>query len=77
MSNITVNIMFGWCGIIVATNRNHIIADILTAPEGIYHLNVESTEWMVSTYQDCTMRTAAEGGIMFTRINPDQIIALK
>ena len=44
MSNITVNIILGWCGISIATNCNHIIADMLTAPEGIDHLNDESTE---------------------------------
>ena len=77
MSNITVNIMFGWCGIIVATNRNRIIADIITAPEGIDHLNDESTEGLLSTYRDYADRTASDREITFTRIQQRQIIALQ
>ena len=50
MSNITVNIMLGWCGISIATNRNHIIADMFNALEGVDHLNEESKEGLLSAY---------------------------
>ena len=50
MANITAKIMLGWCGIIVATNRNRIIAYMLTAPEGLNHLKEESMEGLLSTY---------------------------
>ena len=77
MANITVNIMLGWCGISITTNRNHIIADMLTAPKGIDHLNDESTEGMLSTYRDNTKRTAANRKIKCTQIQQRQIISLK
>ena len=63
MAYIAVNIILLWCGIIVATNRNHIIADMLTAPEVINHLNEESTEGLCSTYQDYAKRTASDGNL--------------
>ena len=50
MAYIAVNIILLWCGIIVATNRNHIIADMLTALEGVDHLNEESKEGLLSAY---------------------------
>ena len=77
MAEITVNTMLGWCGISVAANRNRIIADMLSAPEGIDHLNDESTEGLLSTYRDYAKRSVAEGKITFTRIQQRRIIALK
>ena len=50
MANITVNVMLGWCGIIVVANPNSIIADMLTTSEGINHLNNEFTEGLLFTY---------------------------
>ena len=51
MSDITVNIILGWCSISVVTNQNSIIADMLDATEGINHIKDESTEGLLSTYQ--------------------------
>ena len=69
--------MIGWCDISVATNRNRINADMLTAPEGIDHINDESTEGMLSTYRDYAKRAAPDGEIVFTQIQQRLIIALK
>ena len=77
MANITVNIMLGWCGITVAANRNCIIANMITAPEGINHLNDESTEGLLSTYWDYAKRVAADWKITLTQIKQRRIIALK
>ena len=77
MANITVNIMLGWCGISVTINRNRIIADVLTTPEVIDHINDKYSEGLLSTYRDYAKRTAVDRKIMITRIQKIQIIAFK
>jgi hypothetical protein len=77
MATIATTTLLTWCGISTARNCNRIIADMNSAPEGLDHLNDESTEGLMSMYRDYTKRTVADGKIIFTRIQQRRIIALK
>ena len=48
MSNISINFILGWCGILVAAQRNRITSDLLIAPEVLGHFYNESTEELMS-----------------------------
>ena len=59
-----------------AAARNRIIADMMSPPEGLKHLNGEISEEMVGTFRDYDRRDAADGNIIFTRVQQSRLINL-
>ena len=45
-----------WCGMSTTTARNRIIADMMSLPEGLKHLNGETSEQMLVTFRDYARR---------------------
>jgi hypothetical protein len=74
---ITINTILTWCGITNAGQRTRIVAELLSAPEGLMHLNDESTEAMQATFRDYSRRDAADGKIIFNRVQQKRLISLK
>jgi hypothetical protein len=74
---ITNNVILTWCGISTVNQRARIIAEMISAPEGLKHFNDETTEGMVSTFRDYSRRDAEDGKIVFTRVEHKRIISLK
>ena len=50
---------------------------MMSAPEGLTHFNDETTEGMISTFRDYSRRDAADGKIVFTRVQQKRLISLK
>jgi hypothetical protein len=70
-------IILTWCRVSVAAQRTRIINEMMSAPEGLNHFNNESTEGMVSTFQDYGRRDVADGKIIFSRVQQKRLISLK
>ena len=51
-----------------AAARNRIIADMMSPPEGLKHLNDEILEEMLGKFREYARRYAADGNIVFTRV---------
>ena len=51
MATATTSIM-KWCGITISAQRTRIMNELLIAPEGMRHINDESTEGMIDTFWD-------------------------
>ena len=66
-----------WCGFSLAATRNIIIDDMLSAPEGLEHLNQQITDGLMSMYREYAKISVADGKIIFTRIHQRRVIALK
>ena len=77
MPNTSINTILGWCSISVAAQRARITSDLLSAPEGLEHFYNESTEELLSTFQEYRRRDAADGKINFTQVQQKRLIALK
>ena len=77
MANISITVILGWCGISVAAQRTRITSDLLSEPEGLGHFYNESTEELLSTFRDYGRRDAADGKIIFARVQQKILIALK
>ena len=45
-----------WRGMSTTTARNRIIADMMSPPEGLKHLNGETSEEMLGTFRDYAWR---------------------
>ena len=58
---IATTMILRWCGITTNANKNTIIAEILSPPEGLTHLNDETDEGMMSTFRDFGRRDANDG----------------
>ena len=50
---------------------------LLIAPDGMGHLNGESTEGMIATFQDYGRRDVDYGKIIFNRVQQKSMISLK
>ena len=66
-----------WCGITISVQRTKIMNELLISPEGMRHLNDESTEGMIATFQDYGHRDVAYGKIIFNRVQQKLMISLK
>ena len=62
---ITTNTIIGWCGITTNANKNTIVAELLSSPEGLGHLSDETEEGMIATFCDFGRRDANDGKIIF------------
>ena len=58
------------------TSRNRIIADIMSPPVGLKHLNGERSKEMLGTFRDYTRRDKEDGNIIFTRVQQRRLISL-
>ena len=56
MATIPIPIIFQWCGMSTTTARNIIIADTMSPPEGLKHLNGETSKEMLGTFRDYASR---------------------
>ena len=66
-----------WCGFSLAATRNIIIDDMLSAPEGLEHLNQQITDGLMSMYREYSKISVADGKIIFTCIQQRRVISLK
>ena len=66
-----------WCGIIILAPRTRIMNELLIAPEGMRHLNDESTEGMIATFREYCRRDVADGKIIFNKVQQKRMISLK
>ena len=66
-----------WCGITISAQRTRIMNKLLIAPEGMRHLNDESTEGMIATFRDYVCRYIADGKILFNRVQQKRMISIK
>ena len=76
MAIIPIATIFQWCGMTTAAARNRIIADMMSPPEGLKHLNGETSEEILGTFRDYARRDAADGKIIFTRVQQRRLIFL-
>ena len=74
---ITNNVILTWCGISIANQRVRIIAEMMSAPEGLTHFNDKTTEGMISTFRDYSRRDADDGKIVVNRVQQKRLISLK
>ena len=74
---IPITAILKWCGITITAQRNRIMNKLLIAPEGMRHLNDESTKGMIATFRDYGRRDVADGKIMFNRVQQKRMISLK
>ena len=50
---------------------------MVISPEGMRHLNDESTEGMIATFREYGCRDVADGKIIFNRVQQKRMISLK
>ena len=58
------------------TARNIIIAYTMSPPEGLKHLNGETSEEMLGTFRFYARREKEYGNIIFTRVQQSRLISL-
>ena len=76
MSTIPITTIVQWCGMSTTTARNRIIADTMSPPEGLKHLNGETSEEMLGTFRFYACRDKEYGNIIFTRVRQRRLIPL-
>ena len=53
------------------------MSKLLIAPEGMVHLNDESTKEMIAMFRDYGCRDVVDGKIIFNRVQQKRMISLK
>ena len=76
MATIPITTIVQWCGMSTTTARNIIIADMMSPPEGLKHLNGETSEENLYTFRDYARRDKEDGKIIFTRFQKRRLISL-
>ena len=76
MANIPITTIVQWCGISTTPARNRIIADMMSPPEGLKHLNGETSKEMLGTFRDYARREKEDGKIIFTRVQQRRLTSL-
>ena len=66
-----------WCGITISEQRTRIMNKLLIYPEGMRHLNDESTEGIIATFRGYGCRDVANVKIIFNRVQQKCMISLK
>ena len=74
---IPINTILTWCGITITSQRTSIMNKLLIAPEGMRHLNDESTKGMIATFRDYDRRDVDDGKIIFNRVQQKRMISIK
>ena len=76
MATIPITTIVQWCVMSTTTARNIIITDMMSPPEGLKHLNGETSEEMVGTFRYYARRDKEDGNIIFTRVQQRRLISL-
>ena len=76
MVTIPIATIVQWCVISTTAARNRIIADMMSPPEGLKHLNGETSEEMLVTFRDYARRDKEDGKIIFTRVQQRRLVSL-
>ena len=76
MATIPISTILKWCVISTTTPRNRIIADIMSPPEGLKHLNDKTPEEMLGKFRDYARRDKEYGNIIFSRVQQRRLISL-
>ena len=74
---ITITTILTWCGITIEAQRTSIMNKLSIAPEGMNHLNEESTKGMIAMLWDYGCIDVADGKIIFNRVQQKCMISLK
>ena len=65
-----------WCVMTTASARNRIISDMMSPPEGLKHINGETSEENLGTFRDYARCDAEDGKIILTRVQQTRLISL-
>ena len=76
MASIPIANIVQWCGMSTTNARNIIIADMISPPEGLKHLNGERSKEMLGTFRDYAWNDKEYGKIIFTRVKQRRLISL-
>ena len=76
MATIPIATIVQWCGMSTRTARNRIIDDMMSPPEGLKHLNGETSEEMLGTFINYAQRDKDYGKVIFTRVQQRRFISL-
>ena len=68
MATIPITTIVQWCEMSTTTARNRIIAYMMSPPEGLKHINGETSKEMLGTFRDYARREKENGKIIFTRV---------
>ena len=76
MVTIPITTIVQWLGMSTTTARNRIIADMMSPPEGLKHLNGETSKEMLGTFREYARRDKEYGKIILTRFQKRRLIPL-
>ena len=76
MATTPITTIVQWCVMSTTTARNRIIADMMSPPEWLKHLNGETSEEMVGTFRDYSRHDKEHRNIIFTRVQRRMLIPL-
>ena len=76
MDTIRITTIVQWCRMSTTTARNRIILDMMSPPEGLNHLNGETSKEMLGTLRDYSRSDKEYGKIIFTRVQQRRFISL-
>ena len=76
MVTIPITTIFQWCGMSTRTTRNRIIADMMSPPEGLKHLNGETSKELLGTFRDYACHDKEYRKIIFNRVQQRRLISL-
>ena len=76
MAAIPITTIVQWCRMSTTNSRNRIIADMMSPPEGLKHLNGETSEEMLGTFRDYARHGKDDGKIIFTRFQQRRFVYL-
>ena len=76
MATIPIATIVQCCGMSTTTARNRIIADMMSPPEGLKHLNGETSKEMLGTFRDYARSDKEYGNIIFTGVQQRRLISL-
>ena len=76
MATIPIATIFQLYGVSTTTARNIIIADMMSQPEGLKHLNVETSKEISGTFKDYARREKEYENIIFTKVQKRRLISL-
>ena len=76
MDTIPITTIVQLCGMSTTYARNRIIADMMSPPEGLKHLNGETSEEMLGIFRNYAWRDKEYEKIIFTRVQQRRLIPL-
>ena len=76
MSTIPITTIVQWYRMSTTTARNRIIAAMMSPPEGLKHLNGETSKEMLGKFRNYAWRDKEGGKIIFTRVQQRRLISL-